>query len=82
MLGDKEAVSSAEREFPHLTSDMLVRNGRVRENWENDLTLEKYIDEKRTAEKQMWYFAVKKWMQDLKRVRILVGEEDGLGLLQ
>ena len=61
---------------------MLVRNGREREDWESKLTLEKYITEKRTEEKQMWYFAVKKWTQDLKGCRVLVNEEDGLGLLQ
>ena len=80
--GDREAVSSAKAEFPHLTSDMLVRNGRVRENWESRLTLEKYITEKRTEEKQMWCFVIRKWTQDLKQCRVLVNEEDGLGLLQ
>ena len=82
VLGDKEAVHSAKREFPHLTSDMLVRNGRQREDWEHTLTLEKYIDEKRLEEKQMWWIMTRKWTQDLKSRNVLVAEEDGLGLRQ
>jgi hypothetical protein len=60
---------------------MLVRNGRIRENWESDLTLDKYVNEKRQEEKQMWLHVVRKWTQDLKKVRVLVSEEAGLGLM-
>ncbi|RMD41751.1 hypothetical protein DV735_g3364, partial [Chaetothyriales sp. CBS 134920] len=79
--GDQEAIASAKSQFPHLTSDMLVRNGRQRENWESELTLDKFIEEKRTEEKQLWCFVVRKWTQDLKKSRVLMNEEDGLGLL-
>ena len=82
MQSDRGALLSAKAMFPHLTSDMLVRNGRVRENWETELTLEKFIAEKRTEEKQMWCFVIRKWTQDLKKCRVQVSEEDGLGLLQ
>lgn len=82
MLGDKEATQSAKAEFPHLRGEMLIRNGRVREDWERSLTLEKYVDEKRTDEKQLWSKVVRKWTQDLKKCRVLVSEEDGLGLVQ
>lgn len=80
-LGDVEAISQARTEFPHLKGEMLVRNGREREDWKDKLTLDKYIDEKRTDEKQMWHWVIRKWGQDLKKLKILVGEEDGLGLL-
>lgn len=60
---------------------MLVRNGRIREDWESNLTLEKYVAEKRTDEKQMWHCVIRKWTQDLKKVKVLVAEEDGLGLM-
>jgi hypothetical protein len=81
MLGDNEATSSAKAEFPHLKGEMLVRNGRIREDWESNLTLEKYVWEKRTEEKQMWHNVIRKWTQDLKKVKVLLAEEDGLGLL-
>jgi hypothetical protein len=80
-LGDQEAISSAKAEFPHLTGEMLVRNGKIREDWESNLTLAKYIDEKRTDEKQLWHFLIRKWTQDLRKLKILISEEDGLGLL-
>jgi len=81
MVGDTEAITLAKSEFPRLRGEMLVRNGRVRENWESNLTLAKYIAEKRTDEKQMWHWVIRKWTQDLKKVKILIAEEDGLGLL-
>lgn len=80
-MGDQEAIALAKAEFPHLKSEMLVRNGREREDWKSHLTLAKYIDEKRTDEKQMWHFLIQKWTQDLRKLKILVSEEDGLGLL-
>lgn len=80
-IGDAEAASSAKAEFPHLRGEMLVRNGRIREDWESHLTLDKYIAEKRTEEKQMWHHVIRKWTQDLRKLNILVAEEDGLGLL-
>jgi hypothetical protein len=80
-LGDQEAISAAKAEYPHLKGEMLVRNGRIREDWESNLTLDKYIDEKRTDERQMWHHVVRKWTQDLKKMRVLLDEEDGLALL-
>ena len=79
--GDREVTRQARNEFPHLKGEMLVRNGRIRENWESDLSLEKYIEEKRLDEKQMWLHVIRKWTQDLKKIRVLVSEEDGLGLI-
>ena len=79
--GDAEAVSSAKAEFPLLRGEMLVRNGRIREDWQSNLTLDKYVAEKRTDERQMWHHVTAKWTQDLKKLNVLVSEEDGLGLL-
>lgn len=79
--GDREVTLQAHAEFPRLRGEMLVRNGRIRENWESDLTLDKYVNEKRQEEKQMWLHVVRKWTQDLKKVRVLVSEEAGLGLM-
>lgn len=78
---DKEAIASAIAQFPHLTSEMLVRNGRTWEDWQTKPTLEKFVEEKRTDERQMWLHVTRKWTQDLKKARVLVAEEDGLGLL-
>ena len=78
---DKEAYTSAKKQFPHLTSDMLVRNGRSQAALEYKMTLERYVEEKRIEEKQTWLFITRKWTQDLKKVGVLVAEEDGLGLL-
>lgn len=68
-------------EYPHLTSEMLVRDGRIWEDWQTKPTLDKYVEEKRSDEKQLWLHVTRKWTQDLKKLRVLVAEEDGLGLL-
>jgi len=78
---DREAIASARREYPHLTGEMLVSPGRKWEEWQTKPTLQDYVEEKRSEERQMWYHVTRKWTQDLKKVRILVAEEDGLGLL-
>lgn len=80
---DREAISAARREFPHLTGEMLVRNGRSQAEceWTKKMTLDRYMEEKRSDEKQMWLHVVRKWTQDLRKCRVLVAEEDGLGLL-
>jgi hypothetical protein len=79
--GDREVTLQAKKEFPHLRGEMLVRNGRIREDWESNLTLDMYIMEKRTEEKEMWLHVMRKWSQDLKKLRVLLLEEDGLGLM-
>ncbi|KAK5478995.1 hypothetical protein LTR55_007793 [Exophiala xenobiotica] len=81
MKSDREAIARAKAEFPHLTGEMLVHDGRVWEEWQSKPTLEAYIDEKRSDERQMWLHVTRKWTQDLKKLRVLVAEEDGLGLL-
>jgi hypothetical protein len=78
---DKEAIASARAQYPHLTSEMLVRNGRVWEDWQTKPTLEEFVEETRSDERQMWLHVTRKWTQDLKKLRVLVAEEDGLGLL-
>jgi hypothetical protein len=60
---------------------MLVSPGRQWEDWQTKPTLESYMEEKRSEERQMWLHVTRKWTQDLKKVRVLVAEEDGLGLL-
>lgn len=81
MKADRDAISSANAQFPHLTSEMLVRNGRVFEDWQTKPTLDQFVEERRSDERQMWLHVTRKWTQDLKKVRVLVAEEDGLGLL-
>ena len=39
------------------------------------------MDEKLQEEKEYWHHLTRKWTQDLRRAKILVAEEDGLGLL-
>ncbi|KIW14087.1 hypothetical protein PV08_06868 [Exophiala spinifera] len=80
MKADREAIAQARAEFPHLTGEMLVRDGRPWEEWQTKPTLEAYVDEKRSDERQMWLHVTRKWTQDLKKARVLVAEEDGLGL--
>ncbi|ETI26720.1 hypothetical protein G647_10165 [Cladophialophora carrionii CBS 160.54] len=60
---------------------MLVSPGRQWEDWQSKPSLEKYIEEKRSDERQLWLHVTRRWTQDLKKVRVLVPEEDGLGLL-
>lgn len=79
--GDREVSLQAKKEFPLLRGEMLVRNGRIREDWESHLTLEKYVTEKRTEEKEMWLHVIRKWTQDLRKLRVLLSEEDGLSLI-
>ncbi|KIW26009.1 uncharacterized protein PV07_09139 [Cladophialophora immunda] len=81
MNADREAIASARAQYPHLTCEMLVRDGRRWEEWQTKPSLEKFVEEKRSDEKQMWLHVTRKWTQDLKKVRVLVSEEDGLGLL-
>lgn len=78
---DRDAIISAKTQFPHLTSEMLVRNGRVWEDWQTKPTLENFVEERRVEERQMWFHVTRKWTQDLKKGRVLISEEDGLGLL-
>lgn len=78
---DRDAINSAKTQFPHLTSEMLVRNGRVWEDWQTKPTLENFVEERRVEERQMWFHVTRKWTQDLKKGRVLISEEDGLGLL-
>jgi len=81
MQAAREAVASAKRQYPHLTCEMLVSPGRQWEDWQTKPSLEKYVEEKQSDERQLWLHVTRRWIQDLKKVRILVAEEDGLGLL-
>lgn len=78
---DQEAIKSALAQYPHLTKEMLVKDGRTWEDCQSKPTLEEYVEEKRSDERQMWLHVTRKWTQDLKKARVLVAEEDGLGLL-
>jgi len=77
---DRDVTREAKVEYPSLTGEMLVRNGMIKE-WQAKPTLDKYVDERRTEEREMWLHVGRKWTQDLKKARVLVAEEDGLGLL-
>lgn len=78
--GDYEAILKARSEHPRLSHEELIRAGSIRE-WQEKPSLEQYIDEKRTEERELWFNVTRKWTQDLRRARVLVAEEDGLGLL-
>lgn len=78
--GESDAYRQAAKEHPRLTVEMLIRGGNIKE-WQEKPTLEQYTDEKLTEEREMWVHVTRKWTQDLKRARVLVSEEDGLGLL-
>jgi len=80
---EREVAAAAMAEYPHLTGDMLVRNGRKQDEceWLSKITMENYVNERRMEDKQIWLHVTRKWTQDLKRARVLVAEEDGLGLL-
>jgi hypothetical protein len=80
MKGDREVIAAAKREFPHLTGEMLVSPGRAWEDWMTKPTLDQYIDEKRNEERQLWWTITRRWEMTLKKSKILVAEEDGLGI--
>lgn len=50
-------------------------------DWEGPEALTRYVQSQQQEEKEMWYFVSKKWVQDLKAARVLMNEEDGLGLI-
>ena len=80
MKGEAGAVKQAKMQYPKLTVEMLIRNGSIKEFQEKP-TWQQYADEKITEEREMWHHVTRKWTQDLLRCRVLVAEEDGLGLL-
>jgi len=78
---DADVARAAKAEYPHLHAEQLVRNGRRQDEWQGKLTLQRYVEEKRQEERELWEFVRRKWTQDLKAARVLVAEEDGLSLL-
>lgn len=80
--GDIDTIRSARAEYASLSEEMLVHDGRT---WDPEImtkpTMEKYVEERRTEEREMWVHVSRKWTQDLKKARVLVAEEDGLGLM-
>ena len=77
--GQTEAIRQAKKEYPSLTTEMLVRAGCIKE-FQRKPTWDEYVDEKLTEDREMWHHVTRKWTQDLKRCRVLIAEEDGLGL--
>jgi len=51
------------------------------EYWVGEGALERYVEERRQEEKEMWFCVGRKWVQDLKKCGVLMQVEDGLGLL-
>lgn len=80
-MGEANVVRQARKEYPSLTMESLIRAGCIRE-FQAKPTWEQYADEKTTEEREMWFHVTRKWTQDLRRCRVLVAEEDGMGLLQ
>lgn len=77
--GEMDVVRQARSQYPRLTVEMLIRDGTIKEFQEKP-TWEQYVDEKTTEEREMWHHVTRKWTQDLRKCRVLVAEEDGLGL--
>lgn len=77
--GEEDVIKQARIQYPKLTVEMLIRDGTIKE-FQDKPTWDQYIDEKITEEREMWLHVTRKWTQDLKRCRVLVAEEDGLGL--
>lgn len=78
--GEQDVIKQARVQYPKLTVEMLIRDGTIKE-FQDKPTWERYVDEKTTEEQELWHHVTRKWTQDLKRCRVLVAEEDGLGLL-
>ena len=74
----RETIRDAEATHPHLTQEMLIIDNK-RQDVEIP-SLEKYVDEKKSEEKQFWFCVIRKWEQDLRMKNVLVKEEDGLSL--
>jgi hypothetical protein len=74
----RETITEAKESHPHLTEDMLIIDNK-KQNVAIP-SLQTYIDEKVTEEKQFWYCRIRKWEQDLRMKNVLVKEEDGLSL--
>ena len=72
-------MRQAKKQYPSLTVEMLIRDGTIKEFQEKPPWAQ-YCDEKTTEEREMWIHVTRKWTQDLKKCRVLVAEEDGLGL--
>ena len=77
--GESDAVKQARIQYPSLTEEMLIRAGTIKE-FQKKPTWDEYVDEKVTEEREMWHHVTRKWTQDLSKCRVLVAEEDGLGL--
>ena len=77
--GEDDMAKQARAQYPKLTVEMLIRAGTIKE-FQKKPTWEQYVDEKITEEREMWHHVTRKWTQDLKRCRVLVAEEDGMGL--
>lgn len=77
--GENDVERQARKQYPSLTVEMLIRDGTIKE-FQAKPTWEQYLDEKTTEEREMWHHVTRKWTQDLKKCRVLVAEEDGLGL--
>jgi len=77
--GDRQVEKDARKQYPSLTAEMLVVNN-IRQDALGKPTLERFVAEKRLEEKQLWWSVTRRWTQDLKGRKVLVDEEDGLGL--
>lgn len=78
--GQADVVKQARERYPKLTVEMLIRDGTIKEFQEKP-TWEQFLDEAVTEEHELWHHVTRKWTQDLQKCRVLVAEEDGLGLL-
>jgi len=80
IAGDREVHAQALAQYPSLTAEQLIVNNIRQDKWEGKPTLEWYVSEQRAEEKQLWMMVTRKWTQDLRSKKVLVDEEDGLGL--
>jgi len=73
-------MADAKATWP-MVQEQRKNDGRSVGDWTGEAAFDRYMDERRREEKEMWFFVGRKWVQDLKTARVLVAEEDGLGLL-
>jgi len=65
----------------HLVQEQRKHEGRPEMEWEGPAAFDRELDLRKREEKELWYFTMNKWTQDLKSKRILMAQEDGLGLM-
>lgn len=78
--GDRQVGLDARAAWPALKAEHFVVNNVAQDKWAGRPTLDWYVGEKRQEERELWLHVTRRWTQDLRGKKVLVDEEDGLGL--